>query len=285
MRFLLLNAVRDRSLESVRRKNPGKVQRRPLIGGKPLPPGARRVFLFSEFTPEIIGDIWTHQDYGNVKLIEVGKRGPVDMQALSDRLGFTHPAADEPEPMIAEEGDVGELDDGSEVEIPAGTEIAESDDAPPAPEPDDSEKVVKASVGVMQVEVTAGEDGILGTDDDEVKVSSAKAEPEPEEESELVLPEDPEPMDLDEVLEPEPEAAPEEPAEDEFVVPDDFSDYLSGLKNRELAPVLTMLGGSAGGKKKSDLVTDIMSALGAADVDPTTARNAIEKAQSFGEQE
>jgi len=34
-----------------------------------------------------------------------------------------------------------------------------------------AEKSVKASVGAMDVEVTAGDDGELGTDDDEVKIT------------------------------------------------------------------------------------------------------------------
>jgi len=262
MRFILRNAVNNPALEANRRSHPGKVQRRPVIGGKPLPTGARRVFDRGQLTGPMLQEIAHHVEVGNITFIQVGKRGPVDMAALAEACGFT------------------ELFDAAEdapLEAVVPTPVVEE---PPSPvvDSDDSGKTVVAKVGIMQVEVTAGADGILGTDDDEVKVSSARkvAEPVPVEEPELAE----ETADLEEVLE---EEAEEEPAEDEVVIPEDLEAYLSGLRNKELQPVLEMLGESSQGKKKSIMVDEIMFAL-LNDPDPVTARNAIAKAQSFREE-
>ena len=251
MRFILINAVRDRSLEKRRKSHPGKVQRRPVVGGKPLPSGGRRILLLSDITPKMLEDIRHHEEVGNIRFTEIGQRGPVDMGRLAERCGFAEGAGPTTEDRLRT----------------LQTTIQEREAAV-----DDSEKVVSATVGVVNVKVTAGDDGALGTDDDEVEISSAmKADPPEEEE--------PEEMDLEEVLDEEEE----ELAEDEWELPDDFDDYLSGLRNKDLSVVLEMLDGSSGGKRKSVLVDEILEAFEVEDIDPMQAKAALAKALSFGE--
>ena len=252
MRFILLNAANDRRLAPLRRLHIGKMQRRPTIGGKPLPTGARRVLDRAQLTGPMLVEICHHVQVGNVRFIQVGKKEPLDFHALADACGFTglFSAAEELVPPV----------------------VPDAEEPPFVEEPvlqaDDSGKVVTARVGIVDVAVTAGDDGVLGTEDDEVVVSRA----EPAEPAEPAL-------DLEEILEEPVVEDSEDPLpEDEFAIPDGFEDFLSGKKNRALQPLLEMLGGVSTGKRKALLVSEIMEALHDEAVDPVAARKAIEKA-------
>lgn len=98
MRFFLRNVIRDRKFDAVRRQNPRKVQRRPVIGGKPLPPGGTKILRRHDFTPELLDEIEQHQEWGNVELLQAGRAGtPVNFEALRALLGFKK-AAPPPKP-------------------------------------------------------------------------------------------------------------------------------------------------------------------------------------------
>lgn len=87
-RFLLRNAVRDPKFAALRKKNESKVQLRPFVGGKPLPPGATRILLLSDLTPAIIAEIEGLVAIGNIEFLAIGRFGPaVDFMALRTELG------------------------------------------------------------------------------------------------------------------------------------------------------------------------------------------------------
>jgi hypothetical protein len=319
MKFILTNAVQDRSLESVRRRFPGQIQRRPIIGSKPLPPGARRVLRLADLTHKVFYDICHHLKVGNIKFIQIGSRDPVDMNALGQRLGI--PQAVEPAkalsptpeslkesaraavaakdirpnpqsfneermkkaklyvagrtPAQREKALALNVDDeiGWFIEDEYGKVFVPSSEMPL----DDADKVVTATVGVVEVEITAGEDKVLGTDDDEVVLTAAPRNEEAEEvetSPDLLL------EDIVGEVEEEEEVL----GEDEFIVPEDFTEFLGTLKNKELFPILEMLGSPSGGKRKSVLVEEITEIL-AGSPDPVRARAAIAKAQSYRQEE
>lgn len=93
MRFLLRNAIRDQDLNRRRAANPSAVDRRPIIGGKPLPPAATRVLVLSDFTRALLDEIEHHHNVGNVQLLNVGMGGGVvDFAVLRAKLGFAQAA-------------------------------------------------------------------------------------------------------------------------------------------------------------------------------------------------
>jgi hypothetical protein len=89
MRWLLRNVIRDLKFESRRRRNPGKISRRPMIGGKPLPPNGTRFLRLDDFNPKLLEEIEQHQEWGNVQLLKVGRDGgEQDIDELRAMLGF-----------------------------------------------------------------------------------------------------------------------------------------------------------------------------------------------------
>ena len=81
MRFLLRNVTSEASFEHRRGKNPGKVTRKPVIGGVALPPGATRALAIGQLTAGLLKEIAEHQDAGNVQLLKVGA-GEVNIPEL-----------------------------------------------------------------------------------------------------------------------------------------------------------------------------------------------------------
>jgi len=89
MRWLLRNVIRDLKHEARRRRNPGKVCRRPIIGGKPLPPNGTRFLRLHDFTAKLLDEIDENQEAGNVQLLMVGREGgEQNIDELREQLGF-----------------------------------------------------------------------------------------------------------------------------------------------------------------------------------------------------
>lgn len=87
-RFLLRNAVRDPKFAMLRKKHETKVQLRPFIGGKPLPPGATRILVLSDLTASVLSEIEALVEVGCVEFLAVGRTGPsVDFAAIRKELG------------------------------------------------------------------------------------------------------------------------------------------------------------------------------------------------------
>ena len=89
MRWLLRNVIRDLKMEARRRRSPGKVCRRPIIGGKPLPPNGTRFLRLHDFTAKLLDEIDENQEAGNVQLLMVGREGgEQNIDELRLQLGF-----------------------------------------------------------------------------------------------------------------------------------------------------------------------------------------------------
>ena len=87
MRYMLRNVIRDARFNKKRRANPGKVNRRPIIGGKVLPPAATKFLRPHQLTPQLLDEIEEHQRVGNVQFVMQGRSGgEVDIAALRRQL-------------------------------------------------------------------------------------------------------------------------------------------------------------------------------------------------------
>lgn len=104
MRFLLRNAIRDARLEARRRRNMKLINRRPVIGGKPLPPGGTKFLRVHDLNPALLDEIEHHHNAGNVQLLMQGRGGgEVDFAWLRAHLGWESPApVEKPEPVAEE---------------------------------------------------------------------------------------------------------------------------------------------------------------------------------------
>ena len=177
MRYLLRNVVREAKLDSRRRAHPNLVNRRPMIGGKPLPPEATRFLMLPDFTPVMLNEIEDNQEVGNVQLLMVGRDGgEVSIPELRKQLGF--PQRETLAQVVV---------DHIKSELKAA---AESDGIPEYMKKTTNFKKIEApkvevKVGDVRVAVSAGEDETFGTRDDVVEVTpsaASKAPPLPKEE-------------------------------------------------------------------------------------------------------
>lgn len=177
MRYMLRNVIRDPRFNKRRAANPGKINRRPVIGGKPLPPGGTKFLRVPNFTPQMLDEIEAHQKAGNVQLVLQGRTGgEVDIAALRQQLWPTDEATNDTaeEELAAEESDV-TPDEEEEGDIePNLADIEAVEDAIDAQPEDDEE-------------------------DEDVHAAESTSPP----------PEDSAEMDLEDVLDPEPEPEPE----------------------------------------------------------------------------
>jgi len=235
MRYLLRNTIRDTQYKTKRAAHPGKANRRPIIGGKPLPPSSTRILRLPQFTKKMLDEIEYHQEVGNVVLLSVGKAGPcVDINALRKRLGFPIPVTpgpvvktvSEPAPAVSISEPV------EEIQIP---EVAPVEEAPlPVPEPEpepEPEPQIEVQVGVVTAVVTPGEDGEFGTEDDVVQLGGSI---------------------IDEITEPD------TPVEEEDAKPVYTESELKKMKNDKLRAILLMEHGVKLHAKKAELVSTIL---------------------------
>jgi len=264
VRFILINALNDPTLEKRRSQYPGEVCRRPSIAGKPLGRGARRVILGEALNEKVLDQIEHHVKVGNVKFLQIGKVGNVDFAQLRKRLGF---------PVIPIEQLRKQPTDDVRMAEAMIFVAAQTDEW-------------RAKALARTLEHGSGwfiEDdwGIVFVPEPPVPLSEepVPVDEEPFVADEPLVPPPSEPLDLDDILDPsEEEDAPEEP---EFSVPDDLRERLGGAEgpvtNPELREILALLGGTGKGKRKSELIDDIMDAINDPSVDVVQAQKALER--------
>lgn len=230
MRYLLRNAIRDAALEPLRRSNPGKVLLRPMVGGRPLPPGGVRYLNLADFTEDLLSEIEYLSSIGNVQLLVAGRLGTAaDLAEIRGLRGLKAKAAPPVEPPTFPA--VEDSTPAEEVAPPAPTEPsptpAEEPEASPSPEPTE----------------TLGEamDRIDAARSEDIKEMLAE---EPAVETPVAPPP---------VVEEPPVEAPHEEAK-----PKPTAEELLKLKLPELRDLLVSLGGKASGKNKDDLVSEIL---------------------------
>jgi hypothetical protein len=218
-----------------------------MIGGKPLPPNATRIFIISDFTLELLNEIEHHQNAGNVQLLEVGRSGgEADIGEIRKQLGFPGRNIEILTPARETVGQVvldyikSELRAASEGDgIPERMKKATNFRKIEPPK-------VEVKVGEVKVEVSAGEDKTFGTKDDIVEVTPAAASKAPP------LPPQSDGMDINDILE-EPEMS------DEPVLY--TAEELASLKKDDLISIFAkVVGGPYTGKSKGVLAEEILKA-------------------------
>src|SRR3990172_4860378 len=142
MRYMLRNVARDRSFERRRRSHPGETCMRPVIGGKPLPPGATRLLQPSDLSARVLEDIERHQAAGNVVLRAVGRGGrEVVIRELREQLGIAGPSTEAapappaPAPGIPSAAEPSEPPGEPEPVLPAPDDSTSDEPLPPHPPP------------------------------------------------------------------------------------------------------------------------------------------------------
>lgn len=232
MRFLLRNAIRDIKLNRRRASHPGKISRRPMIGGKPLGPGATRPMNLSDFTPVLVAEIEQHQIYGNVQLLKIGRGGgEVDFDELRTQLGWEKAT---PLSNVEAEDEVSLADLLPEKGIartalpvtpmPATPEVPNEEEPPATSEETSSAEESSAPAAASEIEEPSEEPGGLANIDD------------------ILDPENP----------PEPVVESHPYTKTELLAP-------KAYKASDLKTILTDLGGTVGSlKSKADLVDAIL---------------------------
>ena len=100
MRLLVINMSLDPSTAHIRRRFPGKVLRRPTINTLPLAPAGRRVLPVEMLTESVVAQLEYLVSIGNIKVVELGARTPVDFTELRRRMRLvpvTSPESPTPE--------------------------------------------------------------------------------------------------------------------------------------------------------------------------------------------
>lgn len=231
MRYLLRNSIRDAALESLRRSNPGKVLLRPMVGGRPLPPGGVRYLNLADFTEDLLSEIEYLSSIGNVQLLVAGRLGTAaDITQLRTLRGFKEKVVELP----AEPPTFPAVEDSTPVEEVAPPAPTESSPTP-TEEPEASPTEPTETLGEVMDRIDAARSEDI---EEEAAAETPAVPPAVEEEHE---------KKHEKHEERHEEKKPKHSAED-----------LLKLKLPELRELLVSLGGKASGKNKDDLVSEIL---------------------------
>lgn len=166
MRFLLINATRDKTTKAKRSRHPGKVSSHPVIGGERLRPGGIRRLVLADLNQELFADICVHVAIGNARLVQfsnptvdadleevataaglkvVGIPAPKKKKAAPKKAAPTPPVVEpEPEPEAEPEPVVVEPEPEPEPEPEAEDSVADALDHLENDGPLDLEEVLDA---------------------------------------------------------------------------------------------------------------------------------------------
>jgi hypothetical protein len=148
MRLKILNAVSDPTLESRRKKFTGKITRRPVVCGRPLPSGHSRLVEESELSSDDRREISEAQRMGLIRVFAMGQ-GEISMiiaeaaPAPKPQRVVVAPAPAPAPPAPAPEPE--ELSEPEEPETPPEEEpsvedlLGEEEEEEPTPEPSNEE--------------------------------------------------------------------------------------------------------------------------------------------------
>ena len=262
MRLIVRNVVLDPRFARLRHlATPGKVVRRPYVGGRPLGPNAQRTIERDHLTKSVLLELSGLVSSGVCLVTAVGGRramSPADLDRLQKRMfPAPPPAVVEPQADFATSGSVGDVAEGTPDAGPASTAVPTAGDPEEGPE-------AHTEADMASAEGTAGDEDSEAADEEDKPVADPDIAPDPAP-----------PLDLEQILDPieEPERTPEE-----FEVPEGLEERLSQrgrVTNDELRSMLAMLGGKVAGKNKSTLVSDIIEGL-SADVDPVVGNKVLD---------
>jgi hypothetical protein len=181
MRLLVINTVGDPSTEHIRRRFPGKVFQRPVIGTLPLAPAGRRTLPVEMLKPDVVDQLEYLVSIGNIKVLELGSRMAVSFSDLRRRLGYTTPT----QPEVVEP---------PALETP-GTAVPPETPVEPAVSPEEAPTPVLEvePVAVEPAAVTPDIDAVLAAVEEEAPAPVVDPEPGPGEKFDL-------PNDIDALL-------------------------------------------------------------------------------------
>jgi hypothetical protein len=246
MRLLAINTFADPSTAHIRRRFPGKVLGRPVINTLPLASGGRRVLPVEMLTESVVAQLEYLVSIGNIKVVELGARTPVNFAELRRRLRLP------PAPS-------------SESSTPASPD-------PAVPPESLEESTISPKVLSVEEECSYCHEPFPVP----VELHHAAEECVPTEQTEAAPP-----VDLDLVLAvietapPVPPPAEPEPGPGEtFVLPGDIDGLIRGAKNKALVAILAIFGKSGAGKSKLALVSEVSEVL-SGDPDPLLANRAV----------
>jgi hypothetical protein len=266
MRLLVINAVGDPSTERTRRRFPGKVFQRPVIGTLPLAPAGRRVLPVEMLKPDLIDQLEYLVSIGNIKVLELGARSAVDFDELRRRMGYlTRTVTEPPTPEasgpsvpleIPAESGVPSVEVcsfcGGSFPAPVGLHHTEAEcvqaQLPPATTPGEVPDPPQAPTETLDQALTRIDD-VRTADIEEMLAGIEDAPPAPS---------------------PEPAPGPGET----FTLPGDIDDLIRSAKNKKLVAVLAIFEKSGVGKNKLVLVSEVSAVL-SGDPDPVLANRAI----------
>ena len=167
MRLKVINALHERALEPTRRKFPGQILRRPVIGGRPLAPRHSRIFEHGALTAKTIDELEKFVSLGVIRVVWLGGPRFVDFDALRKQLNFSV----ESEAPVAHEAPVAALRDTASERMPVAADpepvrLMHEELLAPAEEPPKLEDVLE---GIQPVVTETGPvDGLVSAEEFEV---------------------------------------------------------------------------------------------------------------------
>jgi len=239
MRLLVINTVGEAATADLRRRHPGQVLQRPLLGGAPLV--GRRVLERGALTPLVVDRIEYLASIGNARAVEMGSRMPLDFDELRRRLG--HPVK-----MRSQAQVMGAMDEAPPDDLGVVPKVAREDRRNPdniaTPERTHELEVVETFPPPAELATSitsAGVDAVL----DALGAAPASVD------AEVATPE-------------------------AWVTPEGLDALVRASKNADLSSALAVFGGTGAGKNKLKLVGEVEAYFSAADGDAALKFKALE---------